>query len=1226
MLLSFKSRFLKFVSILFQLAKGVFFTIKSFSIKGTLYSAKEFSKKYSIALLLILIATLISLRNYDPGTYLTGWDTLHPEFNLKEYWGRIIDGVWQEHQALGSVATQAHASEIPRILIMSFFSLFMAVHQMRYVYAFLMLVLGPFGVYCFLKYAVLKNLSFRSRELGAFAGGMLYLLNLGTLQHFYVPLEMFLTHYGFLGFVFLFGSKYYEEGKRSDLFYFLIFSFFIASQAHTATLFYAFMVNFLMYFGLLVFQDLLRALWQKNISIFFTGWNKAFLLVIYTLLINAFWLFPNIYFIVKHSAEIKESKIHHLFSEEAFLQNKEFGRIEDVSILRNFLFNWGEHVGNNEFGRLLDEWSSHLNRPGVMLIGYITFGLMCLGIVSSVLRRERYMLPLAGVLIVSMFFLFNVNPPLGFLFIYLQNTFEIFKEAFRFPFTKFSITAMFAYASFFGIFFAHLGFLIQRIFKKTFAVYPVYIILYSIIVFSLFYYMRPAINGYMVSPSMRVKIPDRYFQMFSYLEQQKEYGRVADLPIHSFWGWMYYNWDSRTKLGYQGAGFLWFGIKQPLMDREFDRWNLLNEQYYREMSTAVYSEDLAFFEQTLEKYKIRWIFLDESVLAPGSDPTILYFTEIKALLEKSERIEMEKNFGEGLVLYKYTPKRDFALYEVLDNFAYTGDSVFKEYTDPMYEIYGDYVKKDSNRYFPYVGITHFDESILPQYVSSDESNTYFTNRLAFSKIAIEEVTDLFQYKVLLKRTNEGIGMQLSDVPGFVGSADFEAVLPDKDLADRFVLNINNNLFSINTSELTEEYATQGFVVINPSESVNVVLHSPQDISLVQLDYSSLLERCGDIGSGSTYSIEFVETGFKIFAKDIKTCLTVKLRDLIGETDTLPSYIQLSTVVEEFGAKAGICILDSATGLCVNKPMSAGRTSAFIDPQRFDNYFLRFNVSGILKSTEVGAGFTNLSVSSLEPVYAETFDISLNTKVSGEYFGRLVFKKDLDYSGNVASLNYNPRICQTGYRNFDKSSVDVGEKGILYTSRGDSLCDSFQFPFAVHSTGYILEVKAKNVEGMPLRVCLTNESSKRCDLYVSLGESKEFKTHYFLIPPMGDGSGYTVNFSNTVFGEGVSINELEYISLTPFPYSLLRNLHEKVPTAHGEKLLVYNQAYEPGWTAFCGITPCKAQHSMGNNWSNGWIFEDGAVPANVRVVFLPQLLEYLGFVLTVGAFLLVKRVH
>ncbi|RJR27962.1 hypothetical protein C4561_00435 [candidate division WWE3 bacterium] len=1229
MFLSLKDKILKPLFMPFRLILEVFKSAKTLSVKSVIDFLISFSKKYTIALLLILISTLVSLRNYDPGTFLTGWDTLHPEFNMREYWIRIIDGVWQEHQALGSVATQAHPSEIPRMLIMSFFSLFMAMDQLRYAYAFLMLILGPFGVYVFLKQVILKNLSFRSREIGAFAGGMLYLLNLGTLQHFYVPLEMFLTHYGFLGFVFLYGSLYYEEGKKADLFYFLIVSFFMASQSHTATLFYAYVLNLMMYFGLLILYDMVKGIWTKSPSIFFTGWHRAFILGIYTLLINAFWLLPNGYFIIKHSAEIKESKIHHLFSEEAFLQNKEFGRIEDVSILKNFLFNWGEHTGNLEFGPLLDEWNTHLKRPGVLIIGYSSFALVCFGMVLALLRREKYAFPLVGILAISMFFLFNVNPPLGFLFVYLQNNFEIFKEAFRFPFTKFSITLMFAYASFFGIFFAYLGFLVQRLFKKTFVVYPLYIILYSIIIFSLFYYMRPAVNGYMISPSMRVKIPQRYFEMFSYLGQQEEYGRVANLPIHSFWGWVYYNWDPFTKLGYQGAGFLWFGIDKPLMDREFDRWNLLNEQYYREMSLAVYSEDIEFVERILEKYKIRWVLLDESVVAPGSEQIVLYYPQIKALLGSSAQISMEKNFGDGLVLYKYSPEREYAEKEILDNFSFTGDSVFKEYTDPMYSIYGDYVKRDKEKYFPYVGITHFDESILPQFVSSDRENTYFTNRLAFSKITASGVSDLFQYHILLKKSGdeEGLYLRLSDVPGFVGSEDFETLLEVQELPESFILRLNNSLFLVNTGDIgMEEYTEIGLIAINPSRQLDLSLLTPSIVELKSLDYPKLLERCSDTGIGSTYSIEFLEDGFKILAKDIKTCLTMSFEDLLISSDFQSNSILLSADVEEAEARADICILDSVTGLCVNRPLNSGYTAAVIDTARFNKYFLRFTVSGILESKEVGVTFRNLRINSLSPIFVNTYDVSSFTKVSGEYFGRLVFRKDLDYSGNVTDLGYNPRICQTGYRNFKNSFVKIFENSILYESHGDSLCDSFQFPFASHASGYILEVKARNIEGMPLRICLTNEYSKRCDLYVTLGTEKEFNTHYFLVPPMGEGSGYTVNFSNIVFGEGTSINELEYISLTPFPYNLLRNLHEEVPRASGQKLLVLNQAYEDGWTAMCGFFPCKAQHSIVNNWSNGWIFETGNVPEDVKIIFWPQLLEYFGLVLTAGSLILIRKVN
>ena len=525
-------------------------TIFVSNLRASVKAFWRFFKSNFHAFLLFFISALVALRNYDPGTFLSGWDTLHPEFNFNIYWGRILDAVWQSHQGLGAVGSQAHASEIPRILILEFMSLFMTMDQLRYAFAFMMLILGPLGIYIFLRSVALKKFSMNQSNLGAFAGGLFYLLNLGTMQHFYVPLEMFLVHYGFLGWVLYSASRFYETGSRRHIAAFLLFSVLIIPQAHTPTLFYSYILNFGVYFVGLLFIDFFR-----GFVCFKAGFQRVFLLVSFTLLVNSFWLLPNIYFVLNHSASIQESKIHHLFSEEAFLQNKEFGKLSDVAILRNFLFNWGEHVGGGQFGELLDEWNLHLKTPYVLELGYTFFIIIVLGMLLAFTKRERYALPVLFVCFVSIFFLFNVNPPFGFIFSFLQSQFPLFKEAFRFPFTKFSITLMFGYAVYFGYFFAYLGKVVERFVKQNYLSITLYVYLYSIVTVALLYYMQPAINGYMISPSMRVNIPNRYFQMFDYLYKQNQYGRVADLPIQSFWGWMYYDWDPLTKLGYQGAGF-----------------------------------------------------------------------------------------------------------------------------------------------------------------------------------------------------------------------------------------------------------------------------------------------------------------------------------------------------------------------------------------------------------------------------------------------------------------------------------------------------------------------------------------------------------------------------------------------------------------------------------------------------------------------------------------------
>jgi hypothetical protein len=55
-------------------------------------------------------------------------------------------------------------------------------------------------------------------------------------------------------------------------------------------------------------------------------------------------------------------------------------------------------------------------------------------------------------------------------------------------------------------------------------------------------------------------------------------------------------------------------------------------------------------------------------------------------------------------------------------------------------------------------------------------------------------------------------------------------------------------------------------------------------------------------------------------------------------------------------------------------------------------------------------------------------------------------------------------------------------------------------------------------------------------------------------------------------------------------------------------------YEKGWVALCDGVVCNAKHVMVNNWANGWIFENPVNINKVKVVFWPQILEYIGFIM------------
>jgi hypothetical protein len=560
-------------------------------------------QKFLFPVLLILITGILVWKNYVPGTILSGWDTLHPEFNLPLYLKRAFFGVWQEHQGVGAVASQAHIAEIPRLLIVFLLSLVLPLSAVRYVFFFLCLGLGALGIYYFSRYllAITKRHYLRS---SAFLAALFYVLNLTTLQHFYVPLEMFAIHFAALPWLFLLTVLYLRQGKKKFLLWFFLIALFAAGMAHTATLFYV-------YLGALVIYIALLSL-IKGKRVF----KRGVVIVFLTLLLNSFWLLPNLYFIVNHSKEVSNSRIHRIFSDEAFLQGKAFGNVEDLALSKNFLFNWREfNTGENTFVDLMDEWKTHLNKPGVETVGYILFGLAISGLIISLFGGSGYSFSLLPLLAISVFFWINANPPFETLFNLLRDNIVLFREGLRFSFTKFSILMIFTLATYFS-FFAQ--FALEKLKKIKLSLSCLFIIFGALIYFSL-----PAFEGNLISPSMKVKIPNEYFEVFDWFGMVDPTARTAKLPLHSHWGWQFNSWD------YQGAGFTWFGLAQPTLDREFDRWSPYNESFYNEASFALYAGNLEDLENTLEKYQVSYLLLDESVLNAGGSEELLRIDEIK---------------------------------------------------------------------------------------------------------------------------------------------------------------------------------------------------------------------------------------------------------------------------------------------------------------------------------------------------------------------------------------------------------------------------------------------------------------------------------------------------------------------------------------------------------------------------------------------------------------------
>ena len=901
---------------------------------------KKFVSRNFFPIFLIAISIVLCVANYTPGTILSGWDTLHPEFNFPEYLKRIFFGVWQSHQGLGALSTQAHASELPRMILYYPLSFLLPLSFLRYSYFFLTLILGSLGVYFFIKKAILREDSTQNK-IGSFGGALFYLLNLGTVQHYFVPLEMFATHFATLGWVFLFAVRFLEKSYKKDLFIFAVITFFTASIAHTPTLWYVYLFSLLLF--LTTFNLIART---KQI---FVNSLKIFLVTIF---VNLFWILPDLYFIATSAKAVTESKIHSLFSQEAFAKNKEFGTIPDILIFKNFLFDWNQYLDNGKFGPVLSVWIDHLNRPFVLLIGYGLSLIAIIGLVISILKKHALSISLLAILLLSVFFLLTTNPPLGFLFQFLQNNISFFKEAIRFPFTKFSILFMFV----FSIYFAWgLAFLTRK-----FKLFPLIIFFICII-----YYMLPAFQGNLISPTMKVRIPPEYLSLFEWFNSQQQ-GRIATLPIQSFWGWNYYNW------GYQGAGFLWFGLKNPVLEREFDRWNPNNEQYYREMSQAIYRQNLKELENVIKKYDIQYILLDKSIIAPeqGTNSQILFFNEIENMLTNSTILQHVFQSGNLLVYSTNTPTQNV---RIIKNPSTIEPSPSVFYDDYVYSKYGDYITYSDSR----------------------------RNEIMFS------------FRDIIDNQNRLI----SEIPS--------SLLLDKELS-----------VSLNNARTSND-----------------------------------------------------------------------------------------------------CPLDGASQNNIKE---------------IRNQFLR------------------------------------------------------------------------------------------YSSADGPFCDHFSVPDLPLNQGYLVSITSRNIKGLPLRLCIVNYISKRCDLFTNLADSKDFKEELFLLPPISEGVGIDVNFNNFAVKKSPSVNDIQSIKIIPFPYAELSQIEHYSPAADFQEtnILTLSQSFDKGWKAyevknyelgimnwFNNVFPFVSgrelkEHVLVNNWANGWVIDSEKLKVKSEkliVVFWPQYLEYLGFVFLIATF-------
>ncbi|OGY12760.1 MAG: hypothetical protein A3A58_03320 [Candidatus Blackburnbacteria bacterium RIFCSPLOWO2_01_FULL_41_27] len=630
-----------------------------------MYSAQTrtfFCRNIPIFILLGVILILF-WQNYEFGTWLIGWDSLHPELNFKAAIERSLFSVWQEYRGVGLFDGMAHGANILHTIVVYVLSIVLPDSLVRYVFLFGMHFLGGLGIYALTK-KLLKN------TYSSFFAALFYLLSLSTIQMFYTPFEVFAVHFAFLPWLALGLTNYLTLGTFRSLLFFAVLVLLSLPQAFVPTVF----VVFLLMFFSIVFLKLI-----DNFNFY---WKRVLLAAGVVFVLNSYWLLPYVSGLPSNGQTIIDAKINQMSSRDVRLQNNSRGGLFDVLTFKGSVLDVQEFGKDGKVAYVMQEWRQHIKNPVFLIPAILFMVATLLGLFMALFFKETALYPFIASYIFAFVFLANDVILLEQLNNFLRSSVPFLSEAFRFSFTKF--ITLFTLSS--AIFFGRGLSLLFNLFVKYAKVKLVLLEASLFVGILFFFYSLPAFSGSFFYDSLRLKVPQEQFGAVKFFQNQNHNERVATLPQPTFWSWRFNDW------GYRGSGFFWQAIDQPLLDRAFDPWSKGNENYYWELSYALYSENSQLFEKVFEKYQIKWLVLDRSTINPPS-PKALYLDELESVLSNSEKFTLEGEFGKVKVykVHLQTPINNYVF--LANNLPFIGPETKWNNNDRSYSDNGNYINQ-----------------------------------------------------------------------------------------------------------------------------------------------------------------------------------------------------------------------------------------------------------------------------------------------------------------------------------------------------------------------------------------------------------------------------------------------------------------------------------------------------------------------------------------------------
>lgn len=1227
---------------------------------------------------LFLIAFLVCATNYTFGTWLTGWDNLHAEFDIPMNIYRSIFAVWQEYQGLGLLGGMAHASDLPRQLFLLIFSFVLPASFLRYFFMFVMLFVGTAGMYKIAKDIFLANYHSEIKEKGAFLAGIFYLLNIGTVQYFFVPFEPYSAFWGFFPWEIFGAIRFLQNPTRRNLLFLAIINILAIPQAYVQTIFLVYAICLTILMGTFLFQHRSKmALWICT------------KIVLAIFCVNAFWLLPNLYFTVTNVSTTQFSMMNKVNNDRAFAMNKSRGTIKDFPLLRGFYYDFLTfNPLTNKYEYMMQEWKKHYETVLPVVIGYIFFAIVLLGLV----KKNPYRPFLVGLFLLSGIALLSDTIIIS-LVNDLLRALPIINQIFRNPFTKFIVPAIFLFSICFALGMAILLQFAQR--RNNHA--PIIIVL--VIVLLSGWQAFPTFQGEFLSKGVRVAIPQEYFKLFSYFKKQDKNARIMNLPQGSYWGWGSYSW------GLTGSGFLWYGIKQPILDRAFDVWSKPLEGYYWELWYALKKKDQKLFNQIIDKYHVSYIIYDTNYTPSDSNPFKALYNQ-QSLLTNNNHVVLAKKIGSILVYKTRTVPAAKNNLLLAKNLGIVKNHEQFSNEDTAFAKLGPYIESKEPKENTYA--TPFGSLFTNRFpeensvdISQNKDAITFSKSIPKGKYTLSypnmsSSEPLVPVDILAKRDGNTIQFRFLGVNPTISLngtplksdpiiEDISVDIQGQPANASFLLGINSKDFLSLTPQQDFTYVGSTYF-INAQGANTLRLYAKHDAKSASLPPQkfTLQKECETTKNQKSILGYAIEDRLMLEAKNTSLCSVYQ--------DVLPVNKDISLIKVSFSYTSttdefpDYCLATPQSHGCMNTKKHFASYSGFSNTKRDFSDFVEITApitdssfQLILDATSPqDAGqikqiaYRNIQLTTYPYITSISGDIGSKQKSLAPTTVLL----DLP-SESVISVSMPKRKNSFDFPNllnanvYKKTALPATELPITGDFYAQELPDQTNKSIRVYARntysqlwltplkveanlGYVLGLKTRNISGFPFTINAFTPSENNKYVYTQLPKQKDYTQTYYVLPPLYEfDKGLQILLMSSSFNRIPTVNDVSDISLSPIPYGFLTTIalyptgsmpishleqpkkaskenlsgyHLPYPDTKQNDTVILSQSHDDGWKAYetnnflAKMFPFLfgkelKNHVLVNNWANGWKLDAPATDGSeVTIIYLPQYLEFIGFLL------------